>query len=68
MIDPHVHCRDWNQSYKETIRHFFEKKEKGRVDPTGFEPVTSRIQEPTVPVTSLFAGGTEGFAKRVSYR
>jgi len=21
MIDPHVHCRDWSQSYKETIRH-----------------------------------------------
>jgi len=21
MIDPHVHCRDWNQSYKETIKH-----------------------------------------------
>ncbi len=21
MIDPHVHCRDWNQSHKETIKH-----------------------------------------------
>ncbi len=21
MIDPHVHCRDWNQSHKETIEH-----------------------------------------------
>lgn len=21
MIDPHVHCRDWGQSYKETIEH-----------------------------------------------
>jgi len=21
MIDPHVHCRDWEQSYKETIEH-----------------------------------------------
>lgn len=21
MIDPHVHCRDWNQSHKETVRH-----------------------------------------------
>ena len=21
MIDPHVHCRDWSQSYKETVKH-----------------------------------------------
>jgi dihydroorotase len=21
MIDPHVHCRDWNQNHKETIEH-----------------------------------------------
>jgi len=21
MIDPHVHCRDWDQNYKETIKH-----------------------------------------------
>ena len=21
MIDPHVHCRDWAQSHKETISH-----------------------------------------------
>ncbi|MBU1975802.1 MAG: dihydroorotase [Nanoarchaeota archaeon] len=24
MIDPHVHCRDGNQSYKETIAHVFQ--------------------------------------------
>ena len=24
MIDPHVHCRDGEQSYKETIKHVFE--------------------------------------------
>ncbi len=24
MIDPHVHCRDGNEAYKETIKHVFE--------------------------------------------
>lgn len=28
MIDPHVHCRDGKQSYKETIAHAFEIAEK----------------------------------------
>jgi len=28
MIDPHVHCRDWNQSHKETIKHALHVAEK----------------------------------------
>jgi dihydroorotase len=28
MIDPHVHCRDWDQSHKETIRHALAIAEK----------------------------------------
>lgn len=28
MIDPHVHCRDDKQAYKETIAHVFEIAEK----------------------------------------
>ena len=28
MIDPHVHCRDGRQTYKETIKHVFEIAEK----------------------------------------
>ena len=28
MIDPHVHCRDWSQSYKETIAHALSIAEK----------------------------------------
>lgn len=28
MIDPHTHCRDWNQSYKETLRHALAIAEK----------------------------------------
>ena len=28
MIDPHVHCRDWNQSHKETIKHALYVAEK----------------------------------------
>jgi dihydroorotase len=24
MIDPHIHCRDGRQAYKETIKHVFE--------------------------------------------
>lgn len=28
MIDPHVHCRDWGQSYKETIEHALHVAEK----------------------------------------
>jgi dihydroorotase len=28
MIDPHVHCRDGKQAYKETIRHVFEIAER----------------------------------------
>jgi len=28
MIDPHVHCRDGKQAYKETIKHTFEIAEK----------------------------------------
>jgi dihydroorotase len=28
MIDPHVHCRDWNQKHKETIEHALHVAEK----------------------------------------
>jgi dihydroorotase len=28
MIDPHVHCRDWNQKHKETIEHALYVAEK----------------------------------------
>lgn len=32
MIDPHVHCRDGIESYKETIKHVFEIAEKQGVE------------------------------------
>ena len=32
MIDPHVHCRDGKQAYKETIKHVFEIAEKQGVE------------------------------------
>lgn len=32
MIDPHVHCRDGEQAYKETIKHVFEIAEKQGVE------------------------------------
>ena len=32
MIDPHVHCRDGKQSYKETISHVFEIAEKQGIE------------------------------------
>ena len=32
MIDPHVHCRDGKQAYKETIKHIFEIAEKQGVE------------------------------------
>ncbi len=32
MIDPHVHCRDGKQTYKETIRHVFEIANKQCVE------------------------------------
>lgn len=32
MIDPHVHCRDGEESYKETIKHVFEIAKKEGVE------------------------------------
>lgn len=32
MIDPHVHCRDGKQAYKETIKHVFEIAKKQGVE------------------------------------
>lgn len=47
MIDPHVHCRDWGQSYKETIEHALLVAEKislsGIFDmPNTSPPINSR--------------------------
>lgn len=47
MIDPHVHCRDWGQSYKETIEHALVVAEKiglsGIFDmPNTSPPINSR--------------------------
>ncbi len=47
MIDPHVHCRDWNQSYKETIGHALDVAEKAGLSgifdmPNTNPPINSR--------------------------
>jgi len=47
MIDPHAHCRDWNQSHKETIKHALSVAERiglsGIFDePNTNPPITSR--------------------------
>jgi dihydroorotase len=47
MIDPHVHCRDWAQSHKETIAHALSVAERtglsGIFDmPNTFPPINSR--------------------------
>jgi dihydroorotase-like cyclic amidohydrolase len=47
MIDPHVHCRDWGQSYKETIAHALSVAERvglsGIFDmPNTSPPINSR--------------------------
>jgi len=47
MIDPHVHCRDWTQSHKETIAHALSVAERtglsGIFDmPNANPPITSR--------------------------
>lgn len=47
MIDPHVHCRDWNQSYKETIEHALFVAEKAGISgifdmPNTNPPITSK--------------------------
>ncbi len=47
MIDPHVHCRDWDQGYKETIQHALLVAEKiglsGIFDmPNTSPPINSR--------------------------
>lgn len=47
MIDPHVHCRDWSQSYKETIEHALSVAERiglsGIFDmPNTSPPINSR--------------------------
>jgi dihydroorotase len=31
MIDPHVHCRDWDQKYKETIAHALDVAERAGI-------------------------------------
>jgi dihydroorotase len=48
MIDPHVHCRDWRQDYKETIEHALSVAERialsGVFDmPNTSSPITSRV-------------------------
>ena len=47
MIDPHVHCRDWKQSHKETIAHALSVAERiglsGIFDmPNTSPPINSR--------------------------
>lgn len=47
MIDPHVHCRDWNQKHKETIEHALSVAERvglsGIFDMPNTDPtITSR--------------------------
>lgn len=47
MIDPHVHCRDWGQSYKETIEHALLVAEKACLSgifdmPNTSPPINSR--------------------------
>ncbi|MFC2143057.1 hypothetical protein ACFLQN_01515 [Candidatus Aenigmatarchaeota archaeon] len=47
MIDPHVHCRDGNQSYKETIMHVFSVADKQGVKkifdmPNTDPPITTK--------------------------
>jgi dihydroorotase len=47
MIDPHVHCRDWNQSHKETIKHALSVAERAGLSgifdmPNTNPPITSR--------------------------
>lgn len=41
MIDPHVHCRDGNQAYKETIKHVFSVADKQGVKKIFDMPNTS---------------------------
>ncbi len=47
MIDPHVHCRDWQQSYKETIEHALRVAERAGLQaifdmPNTIPPITTR--------------------------
>lgn len=47
MIDPHVHCRDGNQSYKETVEHALDVAEKAGLTaifdmPNTDPPITTR--------------------------
>lgn len=47
MIDPHVHCRDWNQSHKETIKHALSVAERAGLSgifdmPNTNPPITTR--------------------------
>jgi len=48
MINPHVHCRDWAQSYKETIAHALSVAERTGVsaiiDPLNTDPSTSSLE------------------------
>ena len=63
MIDPHVHLRDWNESYKETILHGLETAWECGIDVlfdmpntspalTGRESVLRRIGPLQYPVAS----------------
>ncbi|MBW2966733.1 amidohydrolase family protein [Candidatus Woesearchaeota archaeon] len=47
MIDPHVHLRDWEQSYKETIEHGLETAYRAGLDAVFEMPNTSP------PITSI---------------
>jgi dihydroorotase len=47
MIDPHVHCRDWNQSHKETIEHALNVAERAGLSgifdmPNTNPPITTK--------------------------
>lgn len=41
MIDPHVHCRDWNQSHKETLEHALSVAERAGISGIFDMPNTS---------------------------
>ena len=47
MIDPHVHCRDWGESHKETIKHALHVAERAGISgifdmPNTYPAITSR--------------------------
>jgi len=49
MIDPHVHCRDGSQAYKETIAHVFEIADKQGVKQIFDMPLKKLFKMPACP-------------------